>query len=108
MHSTSKTAFPLPLECLQLIVNQLVVDKDIRSLVSLLQVSKYVCLATLPFIYENPFQWIYCRFRQPSLCDKVSEHVSPLVRLFLRSIPEESCTGKLDSLINVRENYARR
>ncbi|KAG0377269.1 hypothetical protein BGX24_006423 [Mortierella sp. AD032] len=49
------SSFPLPLECLQLIIHQLKIQYAQKSLASLLCVNKYVCAATLPIPYGDPF-----------------------------------------------------
>ncbi|KAF9537644.1 hypothetical protein EC957_007838 [Mortierella hygrophila] len=47
--------FPLPLECLQLIVHHLTAQQARKSVAALLCVNKYVCGATLPILYRDPF-----------------------------------------------------
>ncbi|KAG0083443.1 hypothetical protein BGZ92_010767 [Podila epicladia] len=86
------TSIRLPLECLHHIVKQLVVDNDIQTLITLLRVNKFVCLATLPFVYEDPFHWFACRRDIPWLWNRLGTHVTPMIRLFLRSIPPDSHT----------------
>ncbi|KAG0295211.1 hypothetical protein BGZ96_012313 [Linnemannia gamsii] len=49
------TAFPLSLECLQLIIRHLADERDSCSLATLLRVNKYTRSATLPIMYEDPF-----------------------------------------------------
>ncbi|KAF9289679.1 hypothetical protein BGZ68_008870 [Mortierella alpina] len=46
----------LPSECFQLIIEHLTLDGDVATLSTLLRVNKHVCGATLPFLYNNPFQ----------------------------------------------------
>ena len=46
----------LPSECLQLIIEHLALDGDVVTLSTLLRVNMYVCGATLPILYGNPFQ----------------------------------------------------
>ncbi|KAF9911481.1 hypothetical protein EC991_003283 [Linnemannia zychae] len=48
------TTFPLPLECLELIIRELAHQSDCNSLGALLRVNKHVCSATLPILYEGP------------------------------------------------------
>lgn len=49
------TAFPLSLECFQLVIRHLADDRNSYSLATLLRVNKYVRAATLPIIHEDPF-----------------------------------------------------
>ncbi|KAG0295210.1 hypothetical protein BGZ96_012312 [Linnemannia gamsii] len=48
------TTFPLPLECLQLVIRHLATLEDSNTLATLLRANKYFCSATLPFLYEGP------------------------------------------------------
>ncbi|KAF9537787.1 hypothetical protein EC957_007674 [Mortierella hygrophila] len=50
------TSFPLPPECLHMVICHLAVESDRRSLASLLCVNKYLCSATLPVMYADPFR----------------------------------------------------
>ncbi|KAG0362101.1 hypothetical protein BG005_006596 [Podila minutissima] len=68
------TSTRLPLECLHHIVKQLVVDEDIQTLITLLRVNKFVCLATLPFVYEDPFHWFACYRDIPWLYNRLGTH----------------------------------
>jgi hypothetical protein len=53
------STFPLPLECLQLIIHHLTAQRARKSVASLLCANKYVCAATLPFLYQDPFVNMY-------------------------------------------------
>ncbi|KAG0209503.1 hypothetical protein BGX28_010276 [Mortierella sp. GBA30] len=57
------SSFPLPLECLQLILQHL--EGEDATLAKLLRVNRYVCYATLPYLYTEPFQdYLYQVFRR--------------------------------------------
>lgn len=49
------STFPLPLECLQLIIHHLIAQRARKSVAALLCVNKHVCSATLPILYRDPF-----------------------------------------------------
>ncbi|KAK3824165.1 MAG: hypothetical protein JOS17DRAFT_270126 [Linnemannia elongata] len=49
------STFPLPLECLQLIIRHLIAQRAHKSVAALLCANKYVCAATLPILYRDPF-----------------------------------------------------
>ncbi|KAF9922645.1 hypothetical protein FBU30_007232 [Linnemannia zychae] len=89
------TTFPLPLECLQLIIRQFVHSADGNTLAALLCVNKYVCSATLPIMYANP-----CRLRPVILFqDKRNKKnvgdLMSLVQLLLSSVSEGHITDML-------------
>lgn len=83
------TTFPLPLECLQIIIRLIAQDRRTAHLLPrLLRVNKYVCNATLPILYENPFKNIY--FRHSLGTSRLKTVEIPFRRLALtliRSIP---------------------
>ncbi|KAG0055848.1 hypothetical protein BGZ89_002249 [Linnemannia elongata] len=83
------TTFPLPLECLQLIIQHLRTQVAHKSIAALLCVNKYVCAATLPIFYSNPFDI-------PPLYSRISGYeknrdflfdLMKLVQVLLRSLP---------------------
>ncbi|KAG0205568.1 hypothetical protein BGX28_002820 [Mortierella sp. GBA30] len=80
--------FPLPLECLQLILQQLADERACLTLSNLLRVNRYVCYATLPYLYSDPFQdSLYQGFRRPFrlactlLRQAPPERISDLLRI---------------------------
>lgn len=83
--------FPLPLECLRFILSKLVADRELSTLSALLQVNKYTCLSTLPFIYQNPFVWFDGRDRPKNILNRTYS----LMQLLLGFVPEENCVGKI-------------
>lgn len=80
-------SFPLPLECLQLIIRHLVAQSASSTLASLLRVNKYVCSATLPIMYENPFPLSV--FPDDTSATKVLVPIFRLVKTLLLSLPED-------------------
>ncbi|KAG9069509.1 hypothetical protein KI688_010412 [Linnemannia hyalina] len=48
--------FPLPTECLHMVIRHLADQSDINTLSNLLRVNKYVLSTTLPIMYEHPFR----------------------------------------------------
>ncbi|KAF9902130.1 hypothetical protein EC991_005243 [Linnemannia zychae] len=53
------STFPLPLECLQLIILHLTRLAAYESIASLIRVNKFVCAAAVPFLYQDPFADVY-------------------------------------------------
>ncbi|KAF9286522.1 hypothetical protein BGZ88_009033 [Linnemannia elongata] len=49
------STFPLPLECLQLIIHHIIAQRARKSVAARLCVNKHVCSATLPILYRDPF-----------------------------------------------------
>ncbi|KFH71344.1 hypothetical protein MVEG_01644 [Podila verticillata NRRL 6337] len=98
--------FPLPLECLQLIVHQLALRKELRTLSSLLRVSKYVCLVSLPYIYSDPFHWFdeSLHFRIINSRSYSFGYIAPVVQLLLASVPSESLTGLIKAMYELPED----
>lgn len=79
------TTFPLPSECLHMVIHHLAVRSDRNSLASLLRVNKYVCSATLPAIYADPFRLHPCAFFSKE--DPIIKLLS-LIKTLLLSLPE--------------------
>ena len=78
----------LPVECLQLILDQLVEDKDIHSLNALLRVNKHLCDITLPYLYEDPFTLAASKFDDDydSISyNTINKLLTPLIRTLLAS-----------------------
>lgn len=98
--------FPLPLECLRLIVYQLALGKELQTLSTLLRVSKYVCLVTLPYIYSDPFRWFdgTIHFRLISSHSNSFGYIAPVVQLLLASAPSESLTGLVKAMYELPED----
>ncbi|KAF9136045.1 hypothetical protein BGW39_008008 [Mortierella sp. 14UC] len=88
----------LPVECLQLILDQLAEDKDIFSMNALLRVNKHLCQITLPYLYEDPFNLAASRFDEEH--DRISRAtinklLVPLVRTLLASANPDHVTELL-------------
>ncbi|KAG0247203.1 hypothetical protein BG011_001874, partial [Mortierella polycephala] len=88
----------LPLECLQLIIQHIADKNDLLTLTALLRVNRYVCEATLPFLYNDPFKQshysenIYTsrrRLAQTLLRQAPPERISDLVRATIMDWPVE-------------------
>ncbi|KAF9920498.1 hypothetical protein FBU30_009675 [Linnemannia zychae] len=81
------TTFPLPLECLQLIIRHLDDQFAHKSLVSLLCVNKHVCEATLPILFEDPCKVLPPKpsFGTPN--ENTLLNYRKLFQLLLRSLP---------------------
>ncbi|KAG0202348.1 hypothetical protein BGX33_009763 [Mortierella sp. NVP41] len=88
------TAFPLPLECFQLIIRHLASEGKGYTLASLLRVNRYVCAATLPIMYEDPFRLYFYRRLKFLSVDGFAPHLM-LVRVLLLSVPENHVTELL-------------
>ncbi|KFH71416.1 hypothetical protein MVEG_01715 [Podila verticillata NRRL 6337] len=97
--------FPLPIECLQLIIGSIAVNKELSTLASLLRVSKHVCEVTLPFIYKNPFVWFdYSPYLVSPLDNSgARDRGYHLVPLFLRFVPQGTCTGLVKAAYDTPE-----
>ncbi|KAF9378508.1 hypothetical protein CPB97_009519 [Podila verticillata] len=86
-----QTPFPLPVECLQQIIQILVAHRAVPALAALLRVNKHVCLATLPLLYSNPFNF----FETPEIrhthysINSQYPRLHAIVRLLLTSIPTD-------------------
>src|SRR5690554_3982250 len=90
----------LPLECLQLIIQHIADKNDLLTLTTLLRVNRYVCEATLPFLYSDPFKHSYHsdnteqlnsrrRLAQTLLRQAPPERISDLVRAAIMDWPVE-------------------
>ncbi|KAK5821512.1 hypothetical protein F5H01DRAFT_403373, partial [Linnemannia elongata] len=78
----------LPVECLQLILDQLAEEKDIYSLNTLLRVNKHLCDITLPYLYADPFTLAASKFDDDhdSISYKtIRKLLTPLIRTLLAS-----------------------
>ncbi|KAG0042618.1 hypothetical protein BGZ83_000249 [Gryganskiella cystojenkinii] len=87
----------LPLECLQLILQELLNRDDRVSLSRLLQVSRSICLATLPFLYHAPFH-------RPTVSiygDLVPQGLYKLVQMLLRNRPFQEISPLLSAAFDV-------
>ncbi|KAF9298940.1 hypothetical protein BGZ74_009154 [Mortierella antarctica] len=95
--------FPLPIEVLRLVIANLAIKRDLKTLASLLRVSKYVCLATLPILYEDPFAWlIQCDQGQQYTYHSFSyESVFPVIRLLLASVPKDSYSELVKAMYGI-------
>ncbi|KAK3824159.1 MAG: hypothetical protein JOS17DRAFT_270083 [Linnemannia elongata] len=91
------TTFPLPLECLQIIIRYIAQDRKLAHLLPrLLRVNKYVCNATLPILYENPFKNIYFRYKLPPPRPKTVERAFwRLTLTLILSIPPDDHNSPL-------------
>ncbi|KAF9922650.1 hypothetical protein FBU30_007237 [Linnemannia zychae] len=87
--------FVLPLECLQRIIRHVACSADGNTLVALLRVSKYVCSATLPIIYENPCLIRLLNGGSTAKNEHILESVMRLVQVLLLSIPKGHVTELL-------------
>ncbi|KAG0080832.1 hypothetical protein BGZ90_011107 [Linnemannia elongata] len=81
------TTFPLPLECLQMVIHHLAIESDRNSLASLLRVNKYVCSATLPVMYADPFRLRPFSFFSKETPTSLIKLLS-LMKSLLLSLPE--------------------
>ncbi|KAF8938873.1 hypothetical protein BGZ58_011243 [Dissophora ornata] len=97
------SAAELPLECLQLIIENIALSNDTPSLANLLRTSKRFCVATLPYLYANPFQPALFESRQsPALFgsrqrsstgdDDLTMSAMKLVKLLLRFAEKDNVT----------------
>ncbi|KAF9922646.1 hypothetical protein FBU30_007233 [Linnemannia zychae] len=84
--------YPLPLECLQLIIQHVARRADGNTLVALLCVNKYVCSISLPILYKNP-----CYIRSlnevtdPKSMSTING-VMEMIRVLLLSLPDGHVT----------------
>ncbi|KAG0015292.1 hypothetical protein BGZ82_001443, partial [Podila clonocystis] len=98
--------FPFPLECLQIVISNLAIKRDLKTLATLLRVNKYVCLATLPILYDDPLAWFDHNVRVPKgvmLSTGFYSKVVVVIRLLLASVPADSHTGLMKALYNIGE-----
>ncbi|KAG0268232.1 hypothetical protein BGZ95_002547, partial [Linnemannia exigua] len=98
------STFPLPLECLQLIIGHLLHQSAHKSAVSLLCVNKYVCAATLPILYQDPFDLppLFATFKSSERNHAIVLRLFKLVQVLLRSLPSSTHHGQelITELIN--------
>ncbi|KAF9211506.1 hypothetical protein BGZ59_007971 [Podila verticillata] len=97
--------FPLPLECLQLVIINLAINRELKTLTSLLRVSKHACLATLPVLYEDPFVWFLHRNQgqQSHYTIRSYRSVIPVIRLLFAHVPKESYSGLLKAMYGIED-----
>ncbi|KAK3841058.1 MAG: hypothetical protein J3R72DRAFT_158473 [Linnemannia gamsii] len=81
------TSFPLPLECLQMIIRQLANDGDTNTLACLLRTNKHFCSATLPILYKDPFRVLSVN-PTIAVARNVPTRLSKLIKLLLHSNPD--------------------
>lgn len=95
--------FPLPIECLQLVITNLAVQHELKSLVALLRVNKHVCLATLPILYEDPFVWFLFNDQDHLHCGFYLSHrrIFPVIRLLLASVPKDTYSGLIKAIYRI-------
>ncbi|KAG0265612.1 hypothetical protein BG011_004403 [Mortierella polycephala] len=88
------SSLPLPLECLHLIVAHLAQVGDVTTLARLLRVNRYVCNATLPFLYSNPFQADFHDLNK-KVGRMPEDSRRKLAQVLLRQVPPEQCPDLL-------------
>lgn len=101
------TTFPLPTECLHIIIRHLADGSDINTLSNLLRVNKYVLSVTLPIMYEHPFRRLPARYVGnpigfgPNKGDDGEALVRPImmVRTLLLSLPHDHVIGSHPGLV---------
>lgn len=90
------STFPLPLECLQLIIYHLTTQYAHKSVAALLCVNKYVCFATLPILYRDPFDIPSSIHNMLNEYEKNKDfpfNLLKLVQVLLRSLPATSSSS---------------
>ncbi|KAK3824174.1 MAG: hypothetical protein JOS17DRAFT_752141 [Linnemannia elongata] len=94
------STFPLPLECLQLIVHHLTAQQALKSIATLLCVNKYVCAAILPILYRDPFNMEPPRLAFGSVEGNrnIVLLLKKLIDVLLRSLPSSSSTPDDESI----------
>ncbi|KAF9924972.1 hypothetical protein FBU30_005166 [Linnemannia zychae] len=77
----------MPVECLQLILDQLAEDNDIFSLNALLRVNKQLRDITLPYLYEDPFGLVAAKIGDDTdgISSIIKKIIHPLIRTLLSS-----------------------
>ncbi|KAF9336889.1 hypothetical protein BG006_006997 [Podila minutissima] len=92
--------FPLPLECLRIILNRLATDKSTRALARLLRTNKYVCHATLPYVYSNPFAFFIPTNPKSTFMALLADYprLRSLIRTLLTSVPDDQCPGLVKAM----------
>lgn len=88
--------FPLPLECPRIILNHLAINKSTRALTRLLRANKYVCHATLPCLYSNPFAF----FIPPNPNSTFADYprLQRLIRTLLTSVRGDQYSGLVKAM----------
>ncbi|KAF9304484.1 hypothetical protein BGZ74_001444 [Mortierella antarctica] len=81
---------------LGLVITNLAIQRELETLASLLRVNKYVCLATLPILYEDPFIWFQDQQFRRSYTSSI-----PVVRLLLSSVPNDSYSGLVKAMYGI-------
>ncbi|KAG0377271.1 hypothetical protein BGX24_006425 [Mortierella sp. AD032] len=82
---------PLPLECIRIVLDILAHNVDIHSLSTLLRVNRFFAEATLPYLYDNPFQDAF----HPTYGGKPNKGLVHITRTLLRQAPPENVTDLL-------------
>ncbi|KAG0328420.1 hypothetical protein BG000_000501 [Podila horticola] len=97
--------FPLPLECLRLIINRFAIKHDLNTLATLLRVNKYVCLATLPYLYSNPFRFfIPAEIRDVHISmENEYPRLHSIIRNLLASVLDDECPGIVKAMYDVEQ-----
>ncbi|KAF9141009.1 hypothetical protein BGX30_005620 [Mortierella sp. GBA39] len=92
--------FPLPPECLQLIVHHLTAQQAFKSTAALLCVNKYVCAVTLPILYRDPFnmQPLHTGFGSFENNRNIVLGLNKLVHVLLCSLPPSSSSPDDESI----------
>lgn len=88
-------SFPLPPECLQLIIRYFLNDFDSNSPASLLRVNKEVFFTTVPILYENPFRLRQLRSGGINANADIFDSLFNLTRTLLLSLPHGKVTDLL-------------
>ncbi|KAG0336336.1 hypothetical protein BG000_006693 [Podila horticola] len=98
-------AFPLPIECLQLVIASLAIKLELKTLAALLCVNKHVCLATLPILYADPFVWFMYRALGHHGHGTVKSHnaIFPVIRLLLVSVPKGSYSSLTNAMYGIED-----
>ncbi|KAG0377268.1 hypothetical protein BGX24_006422 [Mortierella sp. AD032] len=91
-----ESTFPLPLECLQLVIGHLLHQFAHKSAVSLLCVNKYVCAAALPILYQDPFDQppLIATYKSSDKNHAIILRLVKLVQVLLRSLPSSTHHGQ--------------
>ncbi|KAF9087605.1 hypothetical protein BGX23_007990 [Mortierella sp. AD031] len=98
------TSFPLPLECLQMVIHHLASQSDGNTLASLLRVNKYVCFATLPILYQDPFRLPFCKAMTDYRNSDTIHRQLQLARVLLLSLPSVSSSASNNNNNNNNDN----
>ncbi|KAG0011928.1 hypothetical protein BGZ82_002805 [Podila clonocystis] len=98
-------AFPLPIEVLHLVITNLVIKRELKTLAALLRVNKHVCLATLPILYADPFVWFTHRDLGHQGYRTISSYNSVylVIRLLFVSVPKDSYSGLINAMYGIED-----